>query len=159
GRPRRLLISSIPMPAPQDPATSPGPTGAKLVAVAVAGLAVYLITAIGNVGIFAHDDYVWVMKMVLPAQNQTAAAGIANAGIRNPVPMLIHLELAKLANAIGWHHPIDQMRFDQAVLGGGGFLVLWLAGWMIFRAYREPERARHRMGFGALLGFHFAAPF
>jgi hypothetical protein len=147
------------MSSSQGPTTSLAPAGAKLAPVALAGLAVYLLTAIGNVGIFAHDDYVWVMKVVLPAQNHAAAEVIAGAWIRNPVPMLIHLGLVKLANGLGWHHPLAQMRFDQALLGGIGFLALWLAGWMIFSGYDEPARARHRLGYAALLGFHFAAPF
>jgi hypothetical protein len=73
--------------------------------------------------------------------------------------MLIHLGLVKMAAAIGWHHPLAQMRFDQAVLGGLGFLALAYAGWSALSALDEPARARHRVVFAGLLGFHFAAPF
>ncbi len=130
-----------------------------LLLLAAAGLAVYLVTGITNVGIFAHDDYVWVMKMVLPAQSRTVADVVQNAWIRNPIPMLVHLGLVKTANALGVHHPLGQMRFDQAVLGGLGFLAVWWAGLVSFGAYGEADRARHRLIYTGLLGFHFAAPF
>jgi hypothetical protein len=126
--------------------------------VAVAGLAVYLTTAIVNIGIVAIDDYWEVMAKVLPAAAHTPQEVISVAGIRNPVPNLLHLGIVTLASKLGIDHPYHQLQFDQALFALFSFLTMWYAGISCFASYAEPERGRHRLGWTALLGFYFAAP-
>ena len=126
---------------------------------AAAGLAVYLTTAIVNVGIIAIDDYFEVMAKVLPAAAHTPQQVIAATGIRNPIPDLLHLGIVRLASTLGVSHPYNQMRFDQAFFALFSFLTLWYAGISCFGPYGEPERGRHQLVYTGLLGFYFAAAF
>lgn len=126
---------------------------------AIAGLAVWLVTAVVNIGIVAIDDYFELMAKVIPASAHTAQEVITATGIRNPIPVLLHLRIVTLASSLGISHPYNQMRFDQALLALISFLTIWSAGVSCFRPYAEAERGRHQLVFTGLLGFYFAAPF
>ncbi len=125
--------------------------------IAFAGLALYLFTALTNVGIVAIDDYT-IMAQVFPAQVHSVASIAGVVGINALVPPLVHLGIATLASWLGITHPLTQLRFDQAVVGVSGFLLSLRGGWLAFAGYADAERQRHRTVFAALLGFYFLAP-
>jgi len=125
---------------------------------AVAGLCVYLITAIFNVGIVAIDDYFQVMARVVPAGAYTPTQVVAGTGVYNPIPVLMHLGVVRLASMLGILHPYNQLRFDQAFLALFSFLTMWYSGKSCFAPYAERERGRQQLIFTGLLGFYFAAP-
>lgn len=125
---------------------------------AVAGLGVYVITAIFNIGIVAIDDYFQIMAKVVPAAAYTPDQVVAATGVYSPIPVLLHLGVVRLASMLGILHPYNQLRFDQAFLASFSFLTMWHAGKSCFTPFSESERGRHQLIFTGLLGFYFAAP-
>lgn len=125
---------------------------------ALAGLALYLIVAITNVGLIAIDDYT-LLRKVLPAAQHTAAEVIARADYRTPLPTLLHLGLASIASTLGIAHPVAQVRFNQAIVGLTSFVIMFLAGLVSFRRLPALERERHQLVFTGLLGFYCLAAF
>jgi len=124
----------------------------------VLGAALYAVTAITNLGIVAIDDYASLMRYFLPAQDHSIS-GIAHAtGFRSPVPVVAHFALARLALALGFVHPLSQLRFNLLVLGLLAFGLMAWAGHRLFAGYEDADRRRHRTTFALLLGFYFLAP-
>lgn len=132
--------------------------GARITLLAVAGLALWLLTAITNVGLIAIDDYTLLNK-VLPASQHTAAEVLAKADYRTPLPTLFHLGLASIASAFGIAHPVAQVRFNQAVIAILSFALMWWAGRLVFARREEADRKRLQLIFTDLLGFYCLAPF
>ena len=124
----------------------------------VAGLGVYLVTAISNIGIVAIDDYFQVMSRVVPAGAYTPEQIVAGTGVYNPLPVLLHLGVVRLGSMLGILHPYNQLRFDQAFLAFISFVTMWYAGTSCFAPGTGLERARHQLIFTGLIGFYFAAP-
>lgn len=125
---------------------------------ALAGLALYLVTAIVNVGLIAVDDYTLLSK-VLPAQHHSAAEVLAGADYRTPLPTLLHLALATVAHWIGLVHPLAQLRFNQAVVATASFAIMFLAGRAAFRFLPDDECRQQQLVFTGLIGFYCLAPF
>ncbi len=134
------------------------PPDRRIIGLALAGLALWLLTAITNVGLIAIDDYTLLSK-VLPAARHTAAEVLEKADYRTPLPTLLHLGLAKVASALGVAHPVDQVRFNQAVIGLASFLLMFSAGLLPFARLPQPERERHQLILTDFLGFYCLAPF
>jgi hypothetical protein len=136
----------------------PGPADRTYSIVLALGAALYAVTALTNQGIVAIDDYAFMTRRFLPAQNHSVASIVAAEGFRSPVPLVVHYALARLALMLGLAHPLDQLRFNLVTLGLLGFGVMAGAGHTLFAGYEEAQRRRHRTVFALLLGFYFVAP-
>jgi hypothetical protein len=90
----------------------------------LAGLALYIVTAWVNIGVVALDDYYYGAAHIIPAQFQSTARIIADAGFRSPVPSLILLGLSRTALHLGLTDPVAQYRFVLIVLAVFSFAVL-----------------------------------
>jgi hypothetical protein len=138
---------------------SNAPPRPRLRLLVAAGFALFLVTAIGNVGIVASDDYWAILDRVLPGGVRTAQSVIDREDLRTPLPALIHLGLVTTAAKLGIDHPVNQVRFDQAVLAVITFWTVLWAGLAIFGLADGSDRNRHREIFAGLLGFYFASAF
>ena len=124
---------------------------------ALAGLLIYLATALWNVGIIATDDYEFGISRVVPAQNWTAEKIIAVSDIRSPLPNLYLFFFTRSALALGIGSPVTQLRFALFFVALIGFSMNAFFGLKLVRLAGGNEE-KHALTFLFLLGFLFYMP-
>lgn len=118
----------------------------------ILGLLLTVSVGFFNHGIIALDDYSEGFARFVPAQNHTFQETIEGAGIRLPFQSLFLLALGKAGLGLGFHEPIEQLRFVLMLIGAFIFCFHTLTARQYF------STARDRIIVLILTSFYFILP-